>query len=120
MGLGMILYILNNVQIISLAEIMSAATDVMRAAGAEIVGGHTSVGDELTIGRNTKAGLPMMRSWVSRDHCRIIKVEADWQVEDAESQNGIRVNGEKTDKRLLRNGDIIQVGKVSLVFILVD
>ncbi|NVL00695.1 selenide, water dikinase SelD, partial [Ruegeria pomeroyi] len=34
----------------SLAEIMAAATEVMRAAGAEIVGGHSSVGDELTIG----------------------------------------------------------------------
>lgn len=34
----------------TLVEIMSVASDVMRAAGAEIVGGHTSVGDELTIG----------------------------------------------------------------------
>lgn len=34
----------------TLAEIMSSAATVMQAAGAEIVGGHTSVGDELTIG----------------------------------------------------------------------
>ncbi|MCU9839068.1 selenide, water dikinase SelD [Ruegeria sp. WL0004] len=34
----------------SLTEIMAAATEVMRDAGAEIVGGHSSVGDELTIG----------------------------------------------------------------------
>ncbi|MCE8537455.1 selenide, water dikinase SelD [Ruegeria pomeroyi] len=34
----------------SLTEIMAAATEVMRAAGAEIVGGHSSVGDDLTIG----------------------------------------------------------------------
>ncbi|MGR3759760.1 selenide, water dikinase SelD [Roseobacteraceae bacterium NS-SX3] len=34
----------------TLQEIMQAATEVMRTAGAEIVGGHTSVGDELTIG----------------------------------------------------------------------
>jgi selenide,water dikinase len=33
-----------------LAEIMAAAASVFRAAGADIVGGHTSVGDELTIG----------------------------------------------------------------------
>ncbi len=32
------------------AEIMEAAGAVMRAAGAEIVGGHTSLGHELTIG----------------------------------------------------------------------
>ena len=33
-----------------LAEILSAAAEVMAAAGADIVGGHTSVGAELTIG----------------------------------------------------------------------
>ncbi|MFZ5964733.1 selenide, water dikinase SelD [Thalassococcus sp. BH17M4-6] len=34
----------------TLAEIMRTAHEVMRDAGAEIVGGHSSVGDELTIG----------------------------------------------------------------------
>ncbi len=34
----------------TLNDIMLAADGVMRAAGAEIVGGHTSVGSELTIG----------------------------------------------------------------------
>jgi selenide, water dikinase len=33
-----------------LGEIMQAAAQVFRAAGADIVGGHTSIGDELTIG----------------------------------------------------------------------
>ncbi|KIC08173.1 segregation protein B [Leisingera sp. ANG-M1] len=34
----------------TLQEIMDAASGVMQAAGAAIVGGHTSLGDELTIG----------------------------------------------------------------------
>lgn len=34
----------------SLAEIMEVASDVFTSAGAAIVGGHTSIGDELTIG----------------------------------------------------------------------
>ncbi len=34
----------------TLAEVMEAATDVLRAAGADLVGGHTSVGEELAIG----------------------------------------------------------------------
>ena len=33
-----------------LAEIMSAAASVFRTAGADIVGGHTSIGDELSVG----------------------------------------------------------------------
>ncbi|OBY28262.1 selenide, water dikinase SelD [Leisingera sp. JC1] len=34
----------------TLQEIMGAASEVMQAAGAAIIGGHTSLGDELTIG----------------------------------------------------------------------
>jgi selenide,water dikinase len=34
----------------TLAEILHAAADVFRAAGADVVGGHTATGDELTIG----------------------------------------------------------------------
>ncbi|MFN3936571.1 MAG: selenide, water dikinase SelD [Gemmobacter sp.] len=34
----------------TLAEIMSAASEVFRAAGAEVVGGHTTMGAEMTIG----------------------------------------------------------------------
>jgi len=34
----------------TLAEITQAATDVFRAAGAQVVGGHTTMGAELTIG----------------------------------------------------------------------
>ncbi|QFS82612.1 Selenide, water dikinase [Roseivivax sp. THAF40] len=33
-----------------LTEIVTTASEVLRASGAEIVGGHSSVGDELTIG----------------------------------------------------------------------
>ncbi len=33
-----------------LAQVMQAATAVFTAAGADVVGGHTSIGDELTIG----------------------------------------------------------------------
>ncbi|WP_170465266.1 selenide, water dikinase SelD [Ruegeria arenilitoris] len=34
----------------TMAEIMATASDVIRTAGAEIVGGHSSMGDEMTIG----------------------------------------------------------------------
>jgi selenide,water dikinase len=37
-------------QAATLREIMAAASDVFREAGADVVGGHTSVGAELTVG----------------------------------------------------------------------
>ncbi|OED50069.1 selenide, water dikinase SelD [Rhodobacteraceae bacterium (ex Bugula neritina AB1)] len=40
----------SDLQARTLAEIMGAASEVMQQAGAAIVGGHTSLGDELTIG----------------------------------------------------------------------
>lgn len=39
-----------NLQARTLREMMATATEVMRDAGAEIVGGHTSLGAELTVG----------------------------------------------------------------------
>ncbi|MAC80430.1 MAG: selenide, water dikinase SelD [Rhodobacteraceae bacterium] len=42
----------------TLAEIMTTARAEMRAAGAEIVGGHTSVGAELTIGFSVTGEIP--------------------------------------------------------------
>ncbi|WP_319937717.1 selenide, water dikinase SelD [Alitabrizicola rongguiensis] len=38
------------IQADTLREIMAAAADVFRAAGADVVGGHTTIGAELTIG----------------------------------------------------------------------
>ncbi|WP_372573262.1 selenide, water dikinase SelD [Ruegeria jejuensis] len=40
----------NELQRRTVAEIMQTAQEVLREAGAEIVGGHTSMGDEMTIG----------------------------------------------------------------------
>ncbi|GGG74353.1 hypothetical protein GCM10011415_23520 [Salipiger pallidus] len=34
----------------TLTEIMATASDILREAGAEVVGGHSSMGDEMTIG----------------------------------------------------------------------
>lgn len=47
-----------------LAEIMAAAGAVFRAAGADIVGGHTSIGDELTLGFTVTglAGTPIAKA----------------------------------------------------------
>ncbi|WP_170417715.1 selenide, water dikinase SelD [Ruegeria atlantica] len=39
-----------NLQRRTMAEIMATASDVIRDAGAEIVGGHSSMGDEMTVG----------------------------------------------------------------------
>ena len=41
----------------------------------------------------------------------------DWQVVDAGSRNGIKVNGDPTDRHMLRHGDVIQMGAFTLIFV---
>jgi len=54
---------------------------------------------------------------VSRKHCVIWEAEGCWMLEDLVSRNGVYVNGERVSKTLLREGDIIQVGSASLIFL---
>ncbi|PVA10846.1 selenide, water dikinase SelD [Pelagivirga sediminicola] len=54
----------------TLAEIMAAAQDVMAAAGAEIIGGHTTQGAELTIGFTVTGLMPEGRAPIGLDGAR--------------------------------------------------
>ncbi|MCB9598078.1 MAG: GGDEF domain-containing protein [Sandaracinaceae bacterium] len=75
------------------------------------VGRTVRVGEELTIGRGTKADLQLFGDGVSRLHARLRRVEGAIHVEDLGSTNGTMVNGEKiVGLRKLEDGDQIQVG----------
>jgi len=39
-----------------------------------------------------------------------------WHVEDLNSTNGTRINGEKIDRGVLTDGDTLRLGKVDLLF----
>jgi pSer/pThr/pTyr-binding forkhead associated (FHA) protein len=64
-----------------------------------------------TLGRTARADFIINAALVSRIHCRLT---ADDQlvVEDLGSTNGIRVNGSKVDRGVLRAGDTLTVGRV--------
>jgi hypothetical protein len=71
-----------------------------------------------TIGRGEKADLVLANVSVSRAHLRINREPgAGATVEDLGSQNGTYVNGKETDYSELNTGDVLEVGKFSLVFI---
>ena len=54
----------------TLAEIMAAAQEVMEDAGAEIIGGHTTQGAELTIGYTVTGLMPEDRAPIGLDGAR--------------------------------------------------
>lgn len=95
---------------------------VRRRAGLLVVGpaGRTTfVGfrrDMLTIGRDPSNILVLPDKKASKHHARVMRAPEGYVVEDLESTNGTFVNGERVDRKVLRDGDEIRVGDTSLRF----
>ena len=67
-----------------------------------------------TVGRTSIADFILEAPLVSRVHCRLTADDSDQLiVEDLESTNGTRVNGERVDRAVLRTGDTLTVGRVN-------
>jgi two-component system cell cycle response regulator len=66
--------------------------------------------EETTIGRSEEAPIRLHDEGVSRRHARIVRVGSDVWLEDLESANGTRVNGEAIERRRLQDGDKINIG----------
>jgi pSer/pThr/pTyr-binding forkhead associated (FHA) protein len=66
-----------------------------------------------TIGRTARADFIVDAPLISRLHCRLT-ADASGQlvIEDLGSTNGTLVNSERVDRRLLRSGDLLRVGRV--------
>jgi len=68
-----------------------------------------------TIGRSTGADFIVEAPLVSRVHCRLTAGAAELEVLDLDSTNGTFVNGERVDRRTLKTGDRLGVGRVELL-----
>jgi pSer/pThr/pTyr-binding forkhead associated (FHA) protein len=73
--------------------------------------------EPIRIGRGTKCDVRVSDSakGVSRVHCVIEKERANWRLLDY-STNGTFVNGQRVQERLLKDGDKIIVGPVTITF----
>ena len=75
--------------------------------------------DEITIGRKEGNIIRLTERNVSRRHARLVRAGDDGSpavlVEDLDSYNGVRLNGDKVaSKCTMRPGDLIQIGDYSL------
>jgi adenylate cyclase len=77
--------------------------------------------DVFTIGRLPECDLYLPFGGVSRCHARVTKTAADvWTIEDIGSKNGTQLNERLVNSpQVLRDGDIIWLGDVTLVVVLV-
>jgi len=74
--------------------------------------------NEYIIGRDASCDIALPVITVSRQHARLSEDTRGWSVSDLGSKSGTPVNGKKiTSERILRDGDIIEVGGISYKFI---
>jgi FHA domain len=75
-----------------------------------------SVGVGLTIGRAPDNAVIIDNPTVSGHHARVFSESGAVILEDLNSTNGTFVNGQHMTRRVLRGGDVLQVGKHQLMF----
>jgi pSer/pThr/pTyr-binding forkhead associated (FHA) protein len=73
--------------------------------------------DTLSIGRNSNHHLVIDNYAVSGNHAAIIKEGNRYLLKDTNSKNGTFLNGLSVQQAILKNGDIITIGKHALVFL---
>lgn len=93
-----------------------------RAHALEVTGGpaprgtHVLERDAIAIGRSTQADVQLDSDEVSRMHCRLLRIDDEYLIEDQGSRNGIYVNGLKVHSAVLRDGDEVQLGDVIMQY----
>lgn len=73
--------------------------------------------DTTTIGADAENNLRLGCDYISSRHCRLSRDHDLWVLEDTKSANGVFLNGKKISREYPKNGDVIQLGKATLVFI---
>jgi len=74
-------------------------------------------GDVTMVGRGTDVDIVLEERGVSKRHCRLVRREGEYYIEDTGSTNGVFVNGEKVSRARLMKGDKIVLGKAVLFFV---
>jgi pSer/pThr/pTyr-binding forkhead associated (FHA) protein len=84
-----------------------------------IVDGQRAVSLEravTSIGRKSDNHIVIKNEHVSRYHAQIRNIKGSYVVMDLESTVGTSVNGQKVSQAFLKQGDVISVGGIPLIF----
>jgi tetratricopeptide (TPR) repeat protein len=71
----------------------------------------------IRLGRSGENDVEIDHPSVSKKHCRLHLDGGTWKVLDAESRNGVRVNGEPYAAIGLRHGDVVEIGHLRFAFV---
>ncbi|MBM4144213.1 MAG: mechanosensitive ion channel [Lentisphaerae bacterium] len=85
--------------------------------GGPLRGALFELGDaKLTIGRDPASDMCISDPHVSAAHGEIAPRGGAYVLRDLQSRHGIRVNGEKAEEVVLRQGDHIEIGPIAFVY----
>src|SRR5262245_5388250 len=89
---------------------------MIREANGELVpvGGGDSIPlarSQMTIGRRESCDICLRFPNISGRHCELIYHDGYWYVRDLGSTNGVKVNGQRVQQKVLRPGDEIAIAK---------
>ncbi len=83
--------------------------------GATVAERELSVG-RFIIGRTTDNDLQIDSKFVSRHHAQIITTAQSCVIEDLNSTNGIHVRAKRVRRRILNDGDVVQIGQHEIMY----
>jgi pSer/pThr/pTyr-binding forkhead associated (FHA) protein len=72
--------------------------------------------EPISLGRGAEADVDVGDVEVSRHHCSLLLWDDDWVLKDARSRNGTWVNERRVEVAVLKDGDIVRIGKTDLDF----
>lgn len=82
--------------------------------GEEI--GRRRLEGPLAIGRSSECDVSLDDGHLSRRHCRIMPSAAGFVLSDLGSRNGTCFRGHRISSRVLRDGDVFQVGRFNVIY----
>ena len=70
----------------------------------------------VTIGRGNDNMVQLPHEKISKHHGIIIQTKEGWVIEDLQSRNGVFVNGQRTERAELKDGDCVRIGPYEFYF----
>jgi FHA domain len=90
---------------------------IVRSGGGRAGEAFTLTRDRLTIGRSPDSDIFLDDVTVSRGHAELLRRPDGFAIADLGSLNGTFVNRRRVDRKLLEDGDEVQVGKYKLTYL---
>ena len=84
--------------------------------GREVLDAYNLVKDRILIGRTHRADIVLDNLMISREHAEIVRTGKSYVLNALAGKNGVFVNGKWIDTQILRDGDVIELGKFVVRF----